>query len=92
MNNKEFIGTLSKNAKMSVEKTTKQVAQLIGTMLDTLQQNNVISINGFGTLEVKQKAERISVNPTTGERSLVPPKLSLTYKPSDILKDKLNKK
>lgn len=92
MNNKEFISTLSKNAKMSVDETTEQISQLVAVMLEALQQNNAISINGFGTLEVKQKAERISVNPVSGERSLVPPKLSLAYKPSDILKDKLNKK
>ena len=36
----------------------------------------------------KKKAERISVNPTTKQRMLVPPKLVLTYKPSTLLKDK----
>ena len=40
-------------------------------------------------LEVKKKNERVSVNPTTGIRMLVPPKLVLTYKPSSLLKEKL---
>ena len=51
-------------------------------------RGNIISIQGFGTFEVKKKAERISVNPTTKQRMLVPPKLVLTYKPSTLLKDK----
>ena len=38
--------------------------------------------------EVKKKAERITINPTTKLRMLVPPKLVLTYRPSTTLKDK----
>lgn len=52
------------------------------------QEGNVISIQGFGTFEVKKKIERISVNPVTKQRMLIPPKLILTYKPSSSLKDK----
>ncbi|EXY65380.1 HU family DNA-binding protein, partial [Bacteroides fragilis] len=43
---------------------------------------------GFGTFEVKKKAERIVINPVTKLRLLVPPKLVLAFKPSPILKDK----
>lgn len=57
-------------------------------MSEQLQNNNQISIQGFGSFEVKKKAERISVNPTNKQRMLVPPKLVLTYRPSNLLKDK----
>ena len=42
----------------------------------------------FGTFEVKKKLERISINPATQQRMLIPPKLVLTYKPSVTLKEK----
>ena len=67
--------------------TSELVASLLADMTRQLE-GNIISIQGFGTFEVKKKAERISVNPTTKQRMLVPPKLVLTYKPSTLLKDK----
>jgi DNA-binding protein HU-beta len=53
-------------------------------------QGNPVNISSFGTLEVKKKMERISVNPTTGKRYLIPPKLVLSFKQSNILKEKFN--
>ena len=34
--------------------------------------------------------ERIVVNPNTKQRMLVPPKLVMSFKPSNLLKDKFN--
>ena len=44
---------------------------------------------GFGQVEVKKKAERISVNPSNGKRYLVPPKLVPVFKPGTTVKNKL---
>ena len=57
-------------------------------MTQGLQEGNIVTIQGFGTFEVKKKAERITVNPTTKQRMLVPPKLVLAYRPSGQLKEK----
>jgi len=43
----------------------------------------------FGSFEVKKKLERIMINPTTGQRMLVPPKLTLGFKISPTWRDKL---
>jgi DNA-binding protein HU-beta len=71
-----------------MKETSELVSFLINEMSEQLQNNNQISIQGFGSFEVKKKAERISVNPTNKQRMLVPPKLVLTYRPSNLLKDK----
>ena len=57
-------------------------------MTQELQEGKTIAIQGFGTFEVKKKLERISVNPATQQRMLIPPKLVLSYKPSTNLKEK----
>ncbi len=57
-------------------------------MIQELEEGNVIAIQGFGSFEVKKKAERISINPASKQRMLVPPKLVLSYRPSNTLKDK----
>ena len=88
MNNKEFTSELSRRLGYTLKDTSELVASLLSDMARQLEERNIISIQGFGTFEVKKKAERISVNPTTKQRMLVPPKFELTYNPSTLLKDK----
>lgn len=88
MNNKEFITTLANRLDTSTKDVSGIIEFFIADMVEELQAGNVISIQGFGTFEVKKKAERISVNPTTKLRLLVPPKLTLVFKPGSALKDK----
>jgi len=89
MNNKQFLTELSGRCQMSADAAEQQVQTLIGVMENLWQNGDSVSLSGFGVLEVKKKNERVSVNPVTGIRMLVPPKLALTYKPSSILKEKL---
>lgn len=88
MNNKEFVTELSSRLEYTLKDTSELVSSLLSSMSQQWQEGNVISIQGFGTFEVKKKIERISVNPVTKQRMLIPPKLILTYKPSSSLKDK----
>lgn len=88
MNNKEFTSELSKRLGYTQKDTSELISSLLSCMTEQLEEGNAIAIQGFGTFEVKKKVERISVNPTTKQRMLVPPKLVLTYKPSILLKEK----
>ena len=88
MNNKEFISELSRRSGYSTKDTTRMVSSLLSIMTQELQDGNTVAIQGFGTFEVKKKMERVSVNPVTQQRLLIPPKLVLTYKPSTALKEK----
>lgn len=89
MNNKELQSAIA--SKMGV---TKQEAELLlksltSAMVTELSEGKTINIQGFGHIEVRKKAERISVNPSTQERKMVPEKLALAFKPSAILKEKI---
>ncbi len=88
MNNKEFISELARKLGYTNKDTAQLLSSAIGVMTQELQEGNTIAIQGFGTFEVKKKMERISVNPTTQQRMLIPPKLVLSYKPSTNLKEK----
>ena len=88
MNNKEFISELSRRLSYNNKETTKLVSSVLSVMTQELQEGKIIAIQGFGTFEVKKKMERISVNPSTQQRMLIPPKLVLNYKPSITLKEK----
>jgi len=88
LNNKEFISELARKLGYTNKDTTQLVSSAISVMTQELQEGKTIAIQGFGTFEVKKKLERISVNPTTQQRMLIPPKLVLSYKPSTNLKGK----
>ena len=89
MNNKDFITELADRTGFSVEDAQQMVDIIIETMGDHFLEDDSVLIPNFGTFEVKKKMERIMVNPATGQRMLVPPKLVLSFKPNQTWKDKL---
>ena len=48
-----------------------------------------VVVPGFGTFEPKKRNERVMIHPSTGKRMLVPPKVVLGFKVSNVLKAKL---
>ncbi|MFV0545314.1 MAG: HU family DNA-binding protein [Bacteroides sp.] len=88
MNNKEFTSELSNRLGYTVKDTSELISSLLSGMVQGFQEGNSVSIQGFGSFEVKKKSERISVNPVSKKRLLIPPKLVLSYRPSPLLKDK----
>lgn len=89
MNNKEFITELSQRLGYSQDNTQKMVRTIIDTMGEHFQNDDSVMLANFGTFEVKKRLERIMVNPSTGQRMLVPPKLVLNFKPVASIKEKL---
>ena len=86
MNNKEFISELSRRLGYSNKDATRLVSSVLSIMTQELQDGKTIAIQGFGSFEVKKKLERVSVNPVTQQRLLIPPKLVLSFKPGITLK------
>jgi DNA-binding protein HU-beta/integration host factor subunit alpha len=86
MNNKQFIAELAQRMGHTSQNTQKMMYHLIDAMGDTLQEGDVVTVQNFGNFEVKKKLERVIVNPTTGQRMLVPPKLTLGFKISPTWK------
>lgn len=90
MNNKEFTTELAKRVDRTNKETTTLISSLLDEMLKRWTEGDSITILNFGTFEVKKKTERVSVNPTTKQRMLIPPKLVLTFRASQNMKDTLS--
>ncbi|HKM44903.1 MAG TPA: HU family DNA-binding protein [Dysgonamonadaceae bacterium] len=90
MTNKELIAELSDRLGWTQVKVSEILAQAVDQINADLANNSLITIQNFGTFQTKKKAERISVNPLTKQRFLVPPKISVHFKPSSVLKEKYN--
>lgn len=89
MNHKELIASMA--AKMNAPKSVVEslLDTTIGTCKELLGEGKTIGFQSFGNFEVRKKDERLSVHPATQIRTLVPPKLVVNFKQSNILKDKL---
>ncbi|MDD3356990.1 MAG: HU family DNA-binding protein [Dysgonamonadaceae bacterium] len=88
MTNKELITELSERLGWTQIKVSEVLAETIEQMNTKLAENASITIPNFGVFQTRKKSERISVNPQTQQRFLVPPKISVNFKPSTILKEK----
>lgn len=89
MTNKEFLKALSIRVDITPKEAQRLVELLAEVMADCLDEGDCIAIQGYGNYEVKKKMERVIVNPATKQRQLIPPKLAVAFKPSNVLKDKI---
>lgn len=89
MNNKELVAELARR----LGKTQKEIGSLLDVtaeaMVETMNEDTLLSIQGFGSFEVRKKQDRVLVNPVTKQKMVIPPKLSLTFKVGTTYKNKL---
>ncbi len=90
MNNKEFITEMASSLSISNDQCQKMVYEFTDTMINALEMGNEVVIAGLGCFEIKKKKERLMVNPSTGKKMLVPPKLTISFKMSNTFKNKIN--
>jgi integration host factor subunit alpha len=68
-------------------------AELVDMILDeigsTIQTDGNVMLSAFGTFHVREKSERIGRNPRTGEEAPISRRRVVTFKPSNILKDRI---
>lgn len=88
MNTKDLITTIRGQQGFSADEAEKLFDATVEAIKNQLLNNNIVAIQGFGQFEPKKKNERVSVSPSSGERMLVPPKMAVAFKPSNVLKDR----
>lgn len=91
MTNQELIATLAKRLGWTQRQASEMLEATVSIINTNLEENNSINIQGFGLFETKKKGERISVNPVSKQRFLVPPKISLSFRPGQTIKETLKK-
>lgn len=67
------------------------VETVLGEVSDALVDGETVKISSFGSFAVRQKGERIGRNPKTGEEVPILPRRVLVFRPSHVLKDRINK-
>jgi DNA-binding protein HU-beta len=88
---KELIGLVAGATGQSKKKVEELLSTCNAIMRENLMAGKAIQLQGLGTLEVKEKKERVVVLPHTGERKVVPSKNQLVFRPVATMKDELKK-
>jgi integration host factor subunit alpha len=65
--------------------------QVLAEICDTLAAGESVKLSGFGTFTVWSKGPRVGRNPKTGVEVPINPQQSLVFKPSAILKARVNR-
>lgn len=85
---------LSEAVYREVGLSRNESADLVESILDhvsnALIAGETVKISSFGTFNVRSKAARIGRNPKTGEEVPIEPRRVLVFRPSHILKDRMN--
>lgn len=89
MNNKKLVETVAQNMGRTTEDVNKLLEGLAGVLRTRCCEMDSIYIPSFGTFEPKKRDERVMMHPRNGKRMLVPPKIVLNFKVSNVLKNKL---
>ncbi|HBK29075.1 MAG TPA: DNA-binding protein [Parabacteroides sp.] len=87
MNKTELISAVAKKAGMTQVESKKAVEALFETISEQLKAGDKISVLGFGTFSVSEKAARTGINPRTKETIEIAARKVVKFKPGSELAD-----
>lgn len=90
MNKTELIEHIAKNADISKAAATRALESMIGAVKSTLKKGEAVSLVGFGTFVVGDRAGRTGRNPRTGNEIKIEPAKVPKFRPGKALKDAVN--
>jgi integration host factor subunit alpha len=75
---------------LSRNESATLVEAVLKHMSDALVKGEQVKISSFGTFSVRSKAKRVGRNPKTGEEVPIDPRRVLTFRPSHLMKDRVD--
>lgn len=74
----------------SRSESAELVVEVLAEMSDALVRGEVVKLSSFGSFVVRSKGERIGRNPKTGVEVPITSRRVMVFKPSNILKNRIN--
>ena len=91
MNKTELIAAVAEKADLSKKDAEAAITALVEAVTEALAQQEKVQLVGFGSFEVKSRAERVGRNPKTKETIRIPASKAPVFKPGKALKDAVDK-
>ncbi|RMH47384.1 MAG: HU family DNA-binding protein [Gammaproteobacteria bacterium] len=90
MNKSELINAIAQNADLSKAAAGRALDAFIDAVTEALRKGEQVSLVGFGTFSVKERAARTGRNPQTGETIQIAAAKVPGFKAGKALKDAVN--
>ena len=89
MNKAELVTHVAEETGFSKKEAQSAVEAVFNGISSSLQKGDKVSVPGFGTFDVRERAARKGVNPATGVAMDIPASKSVGFKAGKQLKDSL---
>jgi len=90
MNKNELVSSIAEKSGLTKKNSALLLDAFVSSVQDTLATGEKVALSGFGTFEVKERAERNGINPKTGEAIDIPASKFPKFKAGKTLKDLVN--
>lgn len=77
---------------LSRNESADLLESVLSMISDSLADGETVKISSFGSFSVRQKGQRIGRNPKTGEEVPILPRKVLVFRPSQVMKARINAK
>ena len=91
MNKTDLISAISAKSELNKKNSEAALNAFLSTVEDALVEGDKVVLVGFGTFEVRDRAERKGRNPQTKEEITIPASKAPVFKAGKGLKSKVNK-
>lgn len=75
---------------LSRNESADLVENVLNHVSDALVSGENVKLSSFGTFSIRDKNERIGRNPKTGEEVPIAPRRVLTFRPSHLMKERVD--
>ncbi|MDR5858426.1 HU family DNA-binding protein [Halomonas eurihalina] len=90
MNKSELIEAIAVSADIPKAAASRALDAMVDAVADSLKKGDSVSLVGFGTFTVKERAARTGRNPQTGEPIQISAAKVPSFKAGKALKDSVN--
>lgn len=76
---------------LSRTESASMVEMVLQEICDTIIRGESVKLSSFGSFVVREKGLRVGRNPKTGREVPIPPRRVTVFKPSNIMKQRINR-
>ena len=81
--------TINRKMGLSRAESLDLVEDILAKMCDALARGENVKISGFGSFVLRDKKERVGRNPKTGVEVPITPRRVMTFRASQLLKERI---
>ena len=90
MNKSQMIKVVAEKSELSQKQVAETWSLIEAAIIESLKAGEKVQLSGFGTFEVRERAERKGRNPKTGDVVSVPACKYLAFVSAKAVKENLN--